>query len=365
MPEAETGHLRPPGGLPRARRLGGLRDGALYLIQEHPVAAGLVSGVALLLFGFLLFAFPRPLTDPLRQADKLLRQSAARQQAALAQVRAGEQAIGQRDYAQAYAALSRAVELGADSSRLRFLKGLSALELNLHREAVRDLSLALGQEAVQPTILVLRGKALKGLGQYQAALRDFQQAGQLFPPHSPGFAEVHYAIAQVNERLGNLPQALEALERALQAGRQEAEIYLLRGQLQEQLGQAEAALADYSRALAVNANLAAAHLRRGILQVRLGRYEPAVADLSRALALGLTDREAYSYRGVAYAHLGQTGAARQDLETAVRLGAFEARPALKAVENLARRKSTPAWESFGPSARNATTRSRARSPRRP
>ncbi|MEJ5329012.1 MAG: tetratricopeptide repeat protein [Desulfobaccales bacterium] len=338
-PEAVTRHLREQvqhrSRVRWYRRLGDLRplERAFILIQDHPLIAGLVSGVAILLMGFLLLTFPRPFADPLAKAEQLLRQQAERQQAALRQVREAEKAVARRDYAQAFAALGRAMELGADSGRLRYLRGLSALELQRYRDAVRDLSLASGQRPGSPLPWILRGQAFEALGHYQAALTDFRQAVQVLPPQSSDLPRVHLAIARVNERLGDLSQALEALEQALSAGRADAEIYLFSGHLKEQLGLEEAALEDYSRAIQLKPRQAEAYLRRGILQVRLGRYEPAVADLSRALDLGSTAPEAYSHRGVAYAHLGQNEAARRDLETAVRLGAFEARPALKAVAN--------------------------------
>lgn len=350
------------------RRLGDLRplERAFDLIQEHPLITGLLSGVAILLVVFLIFTFPRPFADARVKAEQLSRQQAERQLTALRQVREAEKAVARQNFAQAHAALSRALELGADSGRLRYLRGLAALELQRYREAVRDLSLALGPDC--PSAFVLRGKAFAGLGHYQAALLDFQQAVPQFPPRSPGRAEVHFAIAQVNERLGDLPQALEALEHALTAGRQDAEVFLFSGHLKEQLGLEEAALEDYGRAIILGPRQAHAYLRRGILQVRLGRYEPAVADLSRALDLGSTAPEAYSHRGVAYAHLGQTEAARRDLETAVRLGAFEARPALKAVANreqtLRRLAATRPQVANNPSRSSGPKPSHHRRPRR-
>lgn len=334
-PKEVTGHLReqihhrsrgqkswPPGE-------GKLLEGAFTLIQEHPLSAGLVSGVVILLVGLMILTFFRSFADPLAKAEKLLRQQADRRQAALRQVREGEEALARGDYPRAYAALGRALELGADGERLRCLRGRAAVELKHYQEAVRDLSLASGRRCLQNW--VLRGRAFEALGHYQAALRDFRQARLELPPHSSELAEVHYALAQLHERLGDVPQALEALEQALESGRREAESYLFRGRLKGQLGNEEAALADYGRALTLNPGLAPAYLRRGILQVRLGRWEPAINDLNRALELGLTEAELFSHRGVAYAHLGQTEAARRDLETAVRLGAFEARPALRAV----------------------------------
>ncbi len=319
-------HSRVRGSRPRG---GGALEGVFTLIQDHPLTAGLVSGVAILLAGFLILNFPRPLADPPAQAEMLLRQEADRQQAALGQVRQGEEAAARGDYPLAYAALNRALELGADGERLRCLRGRAALELHHYQEAVRDLSLAVGQRC--PVSWGLRGQAFEALGHYQAALTDFRQAVEVLPPRSADLPRIHQAIARTSERLGNLHQALEALEQALASGRREAETYLFRGRLKEQLGNEEAALADYGRALAADPDLAPAYLRRGILQVRLGRFEPAAADLRRAQELGLTEAELFSHRGVAYAHLGQTEAARRDLEMAVRLGAYEARPALKVV----------------------------------
>jgi tetratricopeptide (TPR) repeat protein len=303
------------------------------LVREHLVAAGLLLGTAVLLGVLGWFSLARVSADPLARTEELLREQAARQQQGLSQVRAGEKAVAGRNYAQAHAALTRALELGADAERLRYLTGRCALELQRYRGAVRDLSLALGYRPEVPSPWVLRGRAFEGLGHYQAALTDFQQAVSALSPQSPDLAEVHYAIARVHTRLGDLPQALEALEQALRSGLKEAGIYLLRGDLRAESGEEEGALADYGRALAADPGLAPAYLKRGMLLVRLGRYEPAVADLSRALELGLTAAEAYSHRGVAYAHLSQTEAARRDLETAVRLGAFEARPVLRAVSS--------------------------------
>lgn len=352
LPRGERGRDSPPGP-PSASRWRRLLESAANLGQEHPLACGLGLGVTILLLVFLGFSLPRLFADPLRRTERVLTEEAVRQQAALAQVQQAEKALGRQEVAQAHTALRRAAELGADSVRLRFLRGQSALELKSYREAVQDLSLASSRGSPCPSAWVLRARALEALGHDRAALVDLRQAAQALPSTSALVPEVYAAMARLHQRLGDLPQALAALEGALAAGRRDAETYLFRGQLREQAGQLEAAVEDYSQAVRLAPQLGRAYLQRGLLMARLQRPEAAVSDLSRALELGVTTAEAYFHRGVAYGQLGQMEAARRDLETAVRLGAFEARPALKtlAAQEQAQRRLTaanPHWDSASP-----------------
>ena len=303
-------------------------------LRRHPWAPALLLLAVAGLAG-IWWQVRRPPALPVEGRLAVLAEShAARQLSALRVLREGERALAARDHATALATLTRAVELGADTGRIRYLRGLSALELGRWQEAVKDFSAIEGGKPDPVSVWVSRGLAFEGLGNYRAALADYQRAVEGAGAGSPRAAEIYHHQGRTHLCLGELPQALEALTRAIAAGEGGPEIYFQRGQVYERLEQDAAALEDYSRALALQPRLAAAWLRRGLVQVRLGRYEQAVADLTRTLELGVRDPQAYSHRGLAFAHLGNYEAARQDLESAVRLGGYEAKGALRTVAAL-------------------------------
>ncbi|TIV93853.1 MAG: tetratricopeptide repeat protein, partial [Mesorhizobium sp.] len=104
-------------------------------------------------------------------------------------------------------------------------------------ENISSLSAVIQRNPQDPEGYNVRGSAYGRGGQYQAALKDFNQAIQLNP---------------------NFYQA-----------------YSNRALIQRFLGNQEAALADYNRSIQINANYDAAYIGRGNLYRKAGRTQDA------------------------------------------------------------------------------------------
>ena len=113
-----------------------------------------------------------------------------------------------------------------------------------------------------------RGRAKHNLGQYEAAIADYDNAIRLKP---------NYALAYNN-----------------------------RGLAKYYLGQYEAAIADYDNAIRLKPNYVFAYNNRGLTKHDLGQYEAAIADYDNAIRLKPNYALAYRNRKRAKAKLGQT-----------------------------------------------------------
>ncbi len=312
------------------------------LIKAHPWKSGLVSLGAVLLAGGLWLHYFRPQPDYRERILGLERALAARQFEALKSLQEGERRLDAQDFPGAYAALSRAIASGADDQYSHFLRGLAAAKLGKHQNAIKDFSVVAGLDPENVAALIWRGQSFEGLGSYWQAIRDYRQALNLNSHDAQAAAELYLYQGRAYSRLGDYPQALAALTKAIELGRQGPQVYLQRALLQDRLGHYPEALADYDQALRKDPEMAEALLNRAIIRVKLQHYEEAIPDLNRAVALAPQNSQAYYQRGLAQAHLGNYQKAASDLETAAGLGSLEAKPLLAAVLNAAKQQERSA-----------------------
>jgi tetratricopeptide (TPR) repeat protein len=124
-----------------------------------------------------------------------------------------------------------------------------------------------------------RGNAFYGMGNYQAALKDYNHVIAL----KPGW------------------------ERP----------YNNRGTVFYEMGEYEAALKDYSHAISLNPGWGEPYLNRGILYLAQKKYESAVDDFTQALDKLADQSRVYNARGLAYEKLDNWTMAQEDYGKAI------------------------------------------------
>lgn len=109
--------------------------------------------------------------------------------------------------------------LSEDPWRISFHLDLAKLYLQkgLREEAVRELQIALKDQARAPFACNLLGCVHRGTGRYDLAAAQFNRALELAPPEIPDFARsVRFNLASTYEAQGNVRKAIKSYEGILQ-----------------------------------------------------------------------------------------------------------------------------------------------------
>ncbi|MDD5525227.1 MAG: tetratricopeptide repeat protein [Smithella sp.] len=127
-----------------------------------------------------------------------------------------------------------------------------------------------------------RGVAYENLGQYQPAIKDYNQAISL----KPAYSEAFYNRGTLYSEIGQYRQAIEDFNQAISLQPNDAEAYHGRGFAYDKLGQYQQAIEDYNKAISLQPNYASAYNNRGIYFLSHGNKTLGCFDAQRACALG-------------------------------------------------------------------------------
>ena len=160
-----------------------------------------------------------------------------------------------------------------------------------------------------------RGLALHQLGQYQAALKDFDSAIS-FNPNNP---QSHYNRGNALQEIKQYEAALRSYDQAIALDPSNAEIYNNRGNTLQEIKQYEAALRSYDQAIALDPSNANAHYNQGNALQEIKQYEAALRSYDQAIALNPSNAEAFNGRGDCFYELGEINQARDSYRFAIEL----------------------------------------------
>jgi tetratricopeptide (TPR) repeat protein len=251
----------------------------------------------------------------------------------------------------------------AHSVRALFLRGMAYEKLGDLEKSVasleRSLSLGLsGEPAKQASRIMVeyytstgqagnyepknayayfsRGLAYSGLGQYERAIEDYDQAIARSEDYlysgSSQFFEYFFNRGLAYFNLERYEGAITDMSSAISKfpHPDQAEAFIIRGISYGELGQAylaiqdlaqnEAAIGDLNPGFRLNPQAAKVHYVRGLAYLYLGQYQLSITYFDEAIRLEPGNAEAYAKRGKAYGALGQQDRAIQDLNEARRLG---------------------------------------------
>lgn len=172
-----------------------------------------------------------------------------------------------------------------------------------------------------PDRLLMRADEAAALARFAEAEALYRELLDLVPAHPAGSA----ALARLQEREGDVPGALETLDRALRQAPDDAGLLLERAAFnrrRKELGDAEL---DVRRVLKADPRHAAALLELGLVQMRRGVAADAAETLRRYADMRPQDPAAWFHVGEALNQAGDLAGALDALRRAVALDEREGR----------------------------------------
>ncbi len=159
---------------------------------------------------------------------------------------------------------------------------------------------------------LLKGEVLADLGRDTEALAAYGQAGE-------GAAEVQLRQGDQARRQGRWAEALAHYGEALRGGQESGRLHNARGECLDKLGQVPEALEAFRRAAQLEPQLAVAYANIGRVNLRAERPLEAVAALERAVELEPEQAGFWTLLGAAHAKTGKFEPAVDAYQQVVRL----------------------------------------------
>ena len=201
------------------------------------------------------------------------------------------------------------------SAETYFVRGSTKAVLGQYLAAVSDYDKAIQLKPDHAMAYYNRGLAKDHLEQYLAAVSDYDKAIQL----KPDYADAYYNRGLIRDHLGQHIAAISDYDKAIQLEPDRADAYNNRGVAKAELGQHSAAIQDYNMAIQLESNYADAYHDRGLAKYHLDQYLASISDFDKAIRLKPDHAGAYLGRGVAKVLLNRNSEAKQDLRAALRL----------------------------------------------
>jgi tetratricopeptide (TPR) repeat protein/predicted aspartyl protease len=227
--------------------------------------------------------------------------------------RRGDASAARREYAQAIADFSRAMELDPKDPQLPYDRAMARLGNRQLLLALSDLDQALKLQPDFTLALLARGRLKLANRDPDGAKADFEAAARLDPT-------LRLQIAEAYENTGLDDQAIDRFSQWIDANPKDERLAeALNGRCWSRalMGrELDQALADCDRALKLRPGMAEIMDSRGLVHLRLGQYGQAIADYDEALRLRPKQPWSLYGRGVARLKLGQVTDGQADLEAA-------------------------------------------------
>ena len=201
------------------------------------------------------------------------------------------------------------------SAETYFVRGNAKADLGQYLAAISDFDKAIQLKPDAANAYINRGIAKAELGRYSAAISDYDKAIQLKPDH----ADAYNNRGNAKHKLGQHSAAINDYDKTIQLKPDHTNAYVNRGIVKADLRQHVAAISDYDKAIQLKPDHAGAYFNRGNAKVSLRQYFAAINDYNQAIQLKPDYAEAYNNRGVAKRKLDQHVAAISDYDKAIQL----------------------------------------------
>jgi tetratricopeptide (TPR) repeat protein len=211
-------------------------------------------------------------------------------------------------YAEALAALDKAIELDPNLAGAYNSRALVHAHLGEYAQAMEDVNQALELDPDLAEAHNTRGEIHRVQNQFELAISDYDQAIVL----NPEDAVAHSNRGRAYRSLGDLEQAVADFDRAIALDPGYAQAYFYRGNVYYAQDKLDLALADLEQAIALVPGYAVAYLNRGVIYSMQGELDLAIADYSQAIELRPDYDQALVNRGLAYKEQGEVDSAIAD-----------------------------------------------------
>jgi tetratricopeptide (TPR) repeat protein len=207
---------------------------------------------------------------------------------------------------------------GMDEARQALLRRAALYEkIRDYPNAEASLSAAVQLAPRSAELYAMRGYFYMRRSRFAEALVDFLLGADIAPDN----ARVRFGAGRVQAALRNYAAAIGYYDAAIKIARRDPTYYLARAEAYIHLGQPRSAWADFDSALAIKLPRAAdryyAFLGRGYASLLMSDYPSAIADFDNALAVDPHAVNALLWRGYAREKGGQIALALDDYERAV------------------------------------------------
>lgn len=224
-----------------------------------------------------------------------------------------------QQFEQAVREYTMAVNLKPDEPSFYFYRGYSRYKLNQLDAALSDFNRSLEINPDSSDAYAFRGlvKAMKR--EPDAALDDYNRSLSINPAQDWVYRERSVAW----EMKGMFNEALDDINKAIEYSRKDgrflSELYYDRALIKNNLRRANDAMEDIEKAIDADPANARAYGFRGHLYIIKGDYHRALSDLNRSIELDRNLFPSYETRSRAYEALGQVNEALADMKTALSL----------------------------------------------
>jgi tetratricopeptide (TPR) repeat protein len=244
-----------------------------------------------------------------------------------------------KQYPDAVADNSRAIELNRKFAPAWYHRGVACRNLGQPDKAVADYSQAIELDPKFVSAWIARGNVYLDLNQRDKAVADYTRAIEL----DPTFMDAWYNRGNAYLELKQWDKAVADYTRAIELDPTFMKAWHNRGNAYLALNQAEKAVADYTRAIELNPKFAPARIHRGLAYRNLDQHDKAVADFCKAIELDPKSIDAWEGRGNVYLLRDQWDKAVADYSQAIELNP----------------KYAPLWNNRGMAHRNLGQRDKA------
>lgn len=217
-----------------------------------------------------------------------------------------------KDTTAALESFNKAIQADKVSINAVVCKANVLAELKKDAEAQELLRQAISMMPSSAVDYFARGAAFRGLGQYEKALADYDEALK----RKPDFPEVQMNKGMVYWHKGDYANAIPLFTAAIKLDPSFVGALANRGAAYRKKGDINSAIADYSKAIEVNPNDAMTFYNRGVAYQKQQLHEKAIADYTSAIRLQPRYPEAYLNRGVAYTGVNKIAEAKEDFQKA-------------------------------------------------
>ncbi|MDD5629038.1 MAG: tetratricopeptide repeat protein, partial [Elusimicrobia bacterium] len=206
-----------------------------------------------------------------------------------------------RHYRKALEALDTALALKGPVAPIMQARAEIRALLGEHAAALRDIQISLEKDPRNPAIYDSLGRIRLAAHDYEAAVRDLNQALHISKKFVP--ALVHRGLAY--GALGTLKDAFDDFDRAADLDPRDKEAWTGLCTVKRLRGDNARAVKDCTRALGLEQSYGPAFLQRGLAHLHLKDADRAISDLNSAYQLGVRRAEGLLAMSYADALAGQ------------------------------------------------------------
>jgi tetratricopeptide (TPR) repeat protein len=146
----------------------------------------------------------------------------------------------------------------------------------------------------------LLGEAALKASDWKAAQESLERSLKL----NPNFDQAMTALARALHQQGKDDEALQWLEKTLQANPKNLRAWYQKGWISV-TSDPDGAMLDFQKTLEIQPGFAMAHRDLGIILLQKGRFGEAATHLEQAATLGLAHPRLYNFLGIAYSRTGR------------------------------------------------------------